>query len=329
MAGITWITAAGGPTAAPAPGGTGWRTTDLSSIVTDSAASAVLMLCRNPNLGTDYNYGWRKTGQSHDRRNDISGSGAHHSYFMCGLNARQVDLYYENTGLEYYVVGWADADTVVWLDTAVDVTPVGVGFIDIDISAQVTGACSAAIVSLECSVSDRAAALRKNGSSDVLNNSLYYLGQAIVGVDSGCVYEATDSTGNVTHMLEGYFVGGLDWYTNAVDVSPTGTAWGDLATLQNAAATGALYQGISSVVNKQWGLRIDGGTDTKVGMPNRAHDWGFCPSASRIIEARVLSTDVDIYENADFVDWTPAAGRHYPRYGHVLSPQQLGFKRGL
>lgn len=107
----------------------------------------------------------------------------------------------------------------------IDVTPSTTGsWVDVDVSAYIPEGSTGVILKImNTGTATYNVGVRKNGSSD--NFGLYipntYARHAFVGVDSNRIFEAYIGSTSVKIYLAGYCDSAVDFFTNAVDKTPS------------------------------------------------------------------------------------------------------------
>ena len=290
-----------------------WRDIDVSSVIPAGATGVILHAV---NIATSRGIGLRKNGSSDDRHPILYNYS--HFWAAIGVDANRVfEAYIENvaTDIDIYVVGYTKSG-VTFKTNADDKSLTTLGsWTDIDCSTEAPSAIGL-IWEMVCGYSIYGGGLRKNGSTDNRTNEIYYHSDfgAIIGCDASQICEGYISHTYVDFFLIGYITDGATFNTNATDVSLTTTgSWLDLSALPSGANMGFIE--ITQTAVNDCGLRKNGSSEDLYYRPIR-HPWGIVEcDASRIIEGKISSTDVDFFVvGYSTVEAPPPPGYPYHRY---------------
>jgi hypothetical protein len=268
-----------------------------------SNASGVLIRAFNGESAAKRDIAVRKNGSTDDYYQGIGAQ--EHAYFAVGIDSSDIfECKLENSAgdWEIYLVGYFDADDVVFLDNAVESPSTTGSWTDWDITSE-TGVDTAigAICFIYChSSSLKEVGVRKNGSTDDRTNDVgsgSLTGGIIVGVDDSEILEYYRETNYVDVFLIGYVKSGMTFNTDASDISlGTTGSWTDLSSL-GSDIEGIIVEVVSPTANYAWGLRPDGDADYDGDYADitQNHGWGVCGTVSDIAEGKIENTAVDMF----------------------------------
>lgn len=283
------------PTEITAGSANDWVTMDASAVVPADATGVILHIVSPTSTR---NVGVRKPGSTDDRHLDIRG-GTHY-WTMIGVDAnRYFEAYVESTtDIDIYVVGYTMAG--VTFNTNADDKSLGTAgsFQPIDCSGEASGAIGLIWEVVNPEETDRRFGFRKNGSSDDRPLDLESENScgAIIGCDASQICEGEIEHTDVDFFLVGYVTDGATFNTNATDVSLGGnSAYIDLDALPATANMGFIEVDGGG---DRYGLRKNGesGGHADLYRTGFDHPWAIVAcDASRIIEGKVASTNVDFF----------------------------------
>lgn len=189
----------------------------------------------------------------------------------------------------------------------IDVTPSTTGsWVDVDVSAYIPEGSTGVILKImNTGTATYNVGVRKNGSSD--NFGLYipntYARHAFVGVDSNRIFEAYIGSTSVKIYLVGYCDSAVDFFTNAVDKTPSIAGdWVDVDASGNIpeGSTGVicLLYNADTATNYYGGIRKNGSSDTFTYGQIRYSKrfvYQLCGvDSNRIFEANIQNTNFKI-----------------------------------
>ncbi len=193
-------------------------------------------------------------------------------------------------------------DVFNYLDPPVEVTPGPEDtWTNVDVSGTVPAGATGVILHIVSEAGDdRNVGLRKPGSTDNRTELMYPETHiwAMAGLDGSGVFQAyLENTSDVHLLLVGYTMAGATFFTNAVDKSLSSTnTWVDIDISADTGADTAIgvIVEIDGAWEKNWGLRMNGSTDTRV-MHGR-HTWAIIGvDGSEKFEGYVTSTSADFF----------------------------------
>jgi hypothetical protein len=292
---VTWITKVD-----VTPGTTeSWQDVDVSSYI-PAGATGVILRIRETALNASYTMGIRNNGSTDTTQMWTTNYFGHqHGTMYVGVDGSRVFEAYVGASCFIELIGYFTTEATFYVNM-IDVDPGITGsWADVDISSDTSpDTATAAILSVtNFSVSDTYK-LRKNGSTDEIPSSSYCERAAgrIVGVDANQIFEHYASSNNSKTYLFGYLTTDITTHTNMIDrdTGSYGSGYYDMTALPSG-SSGGLYFMWTSVAD-YGDLRKNGVTDNYGNDLFRAAGWLIEADGSGIIEARLETSSVKVYE---------------------------------
>lgn len=255
------------------------------------------------NFATDRAFGLRKNGSTDNRTTALwAGIVGNHFVAAIGVDSSGIfEGYVENGEVDFFLVGFLMAGDAVFFDNAVDKsTGSASAWVDLDVSSD-TGGDTAKGVWLEMTApAVRIASVRMNGSTDDRRgNHPGFHSWLYCGVDGSEICEQWVNATDVDLYLVGYQKAAAKYNANAIDRS-TGTtgSYVDMAALPAGAIAG-IYEA-TTTSGAKYNLRKKGSAHDRY-LYLQTHQWFVVAcDASQIVQQKIDSTTVDIYEVGSF-----------------------------
>jgi len=194
------------------PAAGSYQNIDISAHVPADATGAILHIINTASL-TEYKVGYRMKGSTDDRYDYMYRNS--HGCAIIGVDANKIcQVKIENTAVKVYLTGYTGTDAVFFTN-AIDVTPVGIQWQDVNISAN-TGGNTALAAILDTLGAGEWMGFRKNGSTFSLFCTTwnhYALG-TVVGCDANEIFEFYNG-GSI--YLNGYFISNVLFFDDAIE----------------------------------------------------------------------------------------------------------------
>ncbi len=236
---------------------------------------------------------------------DIYKEASWHPWAVVPVDANQVlEGRIENANIDFFLVGHTldgAKQSFTYIEPSVDVTPATAGaWTPVDVSAMVPAGATGVIVHvIGASGGDRIWGLRKAGSTDNRTEQFYPTDHvwAMIGVDTGRVFQAYIQNKDMTLRLAGYTTAGVTFFTNARDKSLTTlNTWTDIdisADTGADTAIGAIIE-IDGDWQKPYGVRMKGSTDNRIW--DTRHSWAVIGvDSAEVFQANITALNVDFY----------------------------------
>ena len=236
---------------------------------------------------------------------DIYAEASWHPWAIVPVDANQVlEGRIENADVDFFLVGHTLAgakQSFTYIEPSVDVTPATAGaWTSVDVSAMVPAGATGVIVHvIGASGGDRIWGLRKRGSTDDRTEKFYPTDHvwAMIGVDSGRVFQAFIQNTDMTLRLAGYTTAGVTFFTNAWKKSlSVVNTWTDIDISAHTGADpaiGAIIE-IDGNWQKPYGVRMKGSTDNRIW--DTRHSWAVIGvDSAEVFQAYITALNVDFY----------------------------------
>ena len=272
-------------------------------------------------------FGLRKNGSTDNRIGTIALSS--HCWAAIGVDSNHIfEAYVGNTTfVDIYIVGYTKTGVTFFTNAYDKSLSTTNTWTDIDCHVEAPGAIGLIFEINATSESGYPAfALRKNGSTDNINNFVILHSNFghIVGCDANQICEGWILDTILDFYLVGYITDGATFNTNAVALSLAGAgAWTDLAALPANSVMGFIEVASPLGIDYRYGLRKNGSSEN-IYQGARYHPCGFVEcDASGIIEGEVADTKIKFYGIGQAWSIAPPTAVELGAFYQQLSP--LGF----